>query len=48
MKGAIAGFCVSLAVIGAEIATGIELSLGVRLMIIIPLCVLAGIIVAEK
>lgn len=48
MKSAIAGFCVGLAVIGFELATGIEMSLGVRLLIIVPLSVLAGIMVAEK
>jgi hypothetical protein len=48
MKGAIVGACVALAVIGVELATGIEMSLGVRMMIIVPLCVIAGIMVAEK
>lgn len=48
MKGFVAGLCVGLAVIGFEIATGIEMSLGVRMLITAPLCVLAGIMVAEK
>ena len=47
MKGAIAGLCVSLAVFGIEKATGIKMSPGARLMIIVPLAALAGMIVAK-
>ena len=48
MKGFVAGLCVGLAVIGFELATGIEMSQGVRLLIVVPLATLAGILVAEK
>lgn len=48
MKGFVAGLCVGLAVLGFEIATGIEMSLGVRMLIVVPLATLAGIVVAEK
>lgn len=46
MKGAIIGACVALAVIGFEIATGIEMSLGERLLIVAPLAAIASIVVA--
>lgn len=45
MKAAIAGTCVGLAVIGFEIATGIDFTFGARMLIVIPLCVLAGMLV---
>ena len=48
MKGFVAGLCVGIAVIGFELATGIEMSHGVRLLIVVPLATLAGILVAEK
>ena len=44
MKGVIAGFCVSLAVIGFELATGIDMSFGVRLLIVIPLAIIVGLL----
>lgn len=47
MKGAIVGACVALAVIGVELATGIEFSLGARMLILCPLCVIAGLMVAK-
>lgn len=47
MKGAFAGACVALAVIGFELATGIEMSLGVRLLIICPLSSLAALMIAR-
>ena len=34
--------------IGFEIATGFEMSLGVRMLIVVPLATLAGVVVAEK
>lgn len=48
MKAFLAGACVTLAIIGFEIATGIEMSMGVRMLITLPACVLAGILVEEK
>lgn len=45
MKAAIAGACVSVALLGFEAALGKELSWGVRLMIAVPLWVLAGLLV---
>lgn len=47
MKSAIVGACVALAVIGVELATGIDLSFGVRMLIVVPLCVIAGIMVEK-
>ena len=44
MKGAIIGFCVALAVVGFEIAVGIEMSFGERMLITIPLTVVASIV----
>lgn len=46
MKGTIIGFCVALAVTGFEIAAGIEMGFGVRMMIVIPLTVAASLIAA--
>lgn len=44
MKGAIAGICVALAVIGFEIATGIDMTLGVRVLIVASLSIIVGLI----
>lgn len=49
MKDVIIGFCVAMAVIGFEIATGLEMSFGARVLITIPLTFVASIIaVGEK
>ena len=46
--GAVVAICVALAVIGFEIATGIELSQGARLLIVIPLSVLITLVLEGK
>lgn len=44
MKGAIAGICVALAVTGFEIATGIDMTFGVRVLIVAPLSIIVWLI----
>jgi hypothetical protein len=47
MKQVIAGICVTMLIIGFESATGIELSFAQRMLILIPLCILTGMIIEE-
>lgn len=42
VKSMICGACVALAVIGVELAAGIEMDFGTRLLIVCPLAVIVG------
>ena len=48
LRGGICGFCAALAVIGFELATGIEMSFGERMLIVIPASVILGVLVGGQ